>query len=132
MNIQPSSGLTEFDIQRMIRDAEEYAEQDSRRRSDLQYIASFDGLLFAIEKAFHDFGQYLPKEKQKEIGGLLAALGPAAAHKDASMLRENEAKLLEAQDLLTSAAIASSVGSMSFIEADDDNGGFAPSGGENV
>jgi len=123
MNIQPSSGLTEFEIQRMVRDAEEYAEQDRRRRSELQYLASFDGLFFAIEKAFHDFGKRLSEEKQKEIGGMLATLRLAASRKDIPVIRENEARLLEAQDLLTSAAIASSEDSISFIEADGDNGG---------
>jgi hypothetical protein len=62
----------------------------------------------------------------------LAILRPAAAQKDTSVIRENEAKFLEAQDLLTSAAIASSEDSMYFVEAKGDNDENAADSGENA
>jgi molecular chaperone DnaK len=128
MNIQPSSGLTEFDIQRMIKDAAMYAEEDTRRRDDLKYIASAEGILYSCTKAYSDFGNFLPEGKHAEIKNLLELIRQAVAAKDASKIRSNEVNLLKAQDLLTSAAIAASEEMFTVVESDggDDGGGSAP------
>lgn len=108
MNIQPSSGLSEFEIQKIIRDAELYSEEDSRRREEQKYIASTEGFLFSCQKSFQNFGNRLPDDKRDEIWGLLETVRQAVAEKDVATIRKNEAGLLEAQGLLTTAAIAAS------------------------
>ena len=118
MNIQPSSGLSEFEIQRMIRDAAAYIEDDIHRRDELKYISSAEGLLYSCDKAFVNFGKYLPEEKHEEIRNILALVREAIAVKDSEAIRANEANLLNAQDLLTSAAIAASEDMMSAMNDD--------------
>ncbi|MCL1893132.1 MAG: molecular chaperone DnaK [Holophagaceae bacterium] len=130
MHIQPSSGLTEFEIQRMIRDASQYAEEDSRRRDDLKYIASTDGLLFSCEKAFADFGANLTANQNREVRQLLETVRQAVIAKDSSIIRANETKLLDVQGLLTTAAIAGSEDAVSVVDMEGDND--SNSGGVNV
>jgi molecular chaperone DnaK len=127
MNIQPSSGLTEFDIQRMIKDAALYAEEDTRRRDDLKYIASAEGILYSCTKSLADYGSFLPEGKRYEISGLLELIRQAAGAKDASKIRDSEASLLNAQDLLTSAALAAAEEMMSVVDLEGDNDGAVSS-----
>ena len=130
MNIQPSSGLSEFEIQRMIQDASQYAEEDSKRKDELKYIASTEGLLYSCDKAFSDFGKELSEEQRGGIKKLFALVRQAIAQKDISVIKSNEAKLLDAQGLLTSAAIAASEDMISVVDLEGDNDG--DSSGTNV
>ncbi|MCL1894585.1 MAG: Hsp70 family protein, partial [Holophagaceae bacterium] len=130
MNIQPSSGLSEFEIQRMVRDASQYAEEDIKRRDELKYIASTEGLLYSCDKAFADFGKELTDEQRSEIKKLFAIVREAIAGKDISKIRDNEVKLLDAQGLLTTAAIAASEDMVSLVDLEGDNDGN--SGGTEV
>jgi molecular chaperone DnaK len=130
MNIQPSSGLSEFEIQRMIQDASQYAEEDSKRKDELKYIASTEGLLYSCDKAFSDFGKELSEEQRGGIKKLFALVRQAIAEKDISVIKSNEAKLLDAQGLLTSAAIAASEDMISVVDLEGDNDG--DSSGTNV
>jgi molecular chaperone DnaK len=105
----------------MIRDATEYAEQDAHRRDELKYLATAEGLIFSFGKAFAACGQYLPDEKQAEIKVLLETVKQAAGEKNAAVIRANESKLIDAQELLTSAAIAASEDMISISGENDDD-----------
>jgi len=130
MNIQPSSGLSEFEIQRMVRDAARNVERDIRRRDELKYIASAEGLVYSCDKAFFSYGKYLPDGKFDEIQALLALVRQAVAEKNASLISENEDKLLEAQDMLTQAAIAASEALASETPASETGEGDEGTGGD--
>jgi molecular chaperone DnaK len=54
ITIQSSGGLTEADIQRAVRDAEEHAEEDRRRRTLVEARNQADAVIFAAEKALAD------------------------------------------------------------------------------
>jgi molecular chaperone DnaK len=121
MNIQPGSGLSEFEIQRIIKEAVAHAEEDAKRREALKCIVSAEGLIYSCDRALADYGKYLPEGKQDEILALLALVRQAVAEKNARIISENQAKLLEAQDILTSAAIAASEAMVfEMIESEDD------------
>jgi molecular chaperone DnaK len=64
MAIRPSSGLSELEIQGMIREAASNADSDVRRRDELKYIASADGLLFSCDKSFAECGKFMPEDEQ--------------------------------------------------------------------
>jgi len=106
MRVRPSSGLTEMEIRRMIRDAAACAEDDRRRRDDLKRLVSVEGTIYSCEKALAAYGKHLPMGSASEIRLLLELTRSAVAAKNIGLLKENEDGLTEAQALLTAAAIA--------------------------
>ncbi|MBI4912083.1 MAG: molecular chaperone DnaK [Acidobacteria bacterium] len=123
MSIRPSSGLSELEIQRMIREAQTNAEADFKRRDELKYIASAEGLLFSCDKSFADCGKFLPEDRQTFVRETLNKARQGVASKDADLLRAIENELLEAQRLLTDAVLAASEAMMNAL---GDEGGAPP------
>ncbi len=120
MSIRPSSGLSELEIQRMLREAQNNAETDAKRKEELKYVASAEGLLFSCDKSFADCGKYLTPENQAFVREVLSDTRQAVAAKDIEALRASEDKLLECQKLLTDAVLAASDAMMKSLEAGDD------------
>ncbi len=121
MAIRPSSGLSELEIQGMIREAASNADADVRRRDELKYIASADGLLFSCDKSFAECGKFMPDSEQAMVRETLNAARQAVAAKDLNGVKACEAKLLEVQKLLTNAVLAASEAMMSSLDGGDLN-----------
>jgi molecular chaperone DnaK len=119
MSIRPSSGLSELEIQAMLREAQANNEADVQRRDELKYIASAEGLLFSCDKSFTECGKYLGLEEQGRVRDILAAVRGAVANKDAAVLKEHELSLLEVQKVLTNAVLAASEAMMSTLDQQD-------------
>lgn len=117
MSIRPSSGLSELEIQRMIREATSNAESDLQRRDELKYIASAEGLLFSCDKSFTECGKYLSDDEQVLVRETLNAARQAVATKDIAGVKTCESKLLEVQKILTNAVLAASEAMMNALES---------------
>jgi len=123
MSIRPTSGLSELEIQRMVREGTTNAEDDLKRRDELKYLASAEGLLFSCDKSFLDCGKYLATEKQEFVREILNKVRSGVADKDIDLLRGSEGDLLEAQKLLTDAVLAASEAMMSALDGEGGNAG---------
>jgi len=123
MSIRPSSGLSELEIQRMVREAEANVEADEKRRDELKYIASAEGLIFSCDKSFAECGKYLAEDQQLFIRETLGRARQAVGTKDKAALQACETDLLETQNLLTEAVLAASEAMMRAM----DEGGGLPS-----
>jgi molecular chaperone DnaK len=117
MSIRPSSGLSELEIQRMIREASQNAEQDVKRKEELKYIASAEGLLFSCDKSFAECGKHMQDGQQTFVREVLNSARQAVANKDIDALKVVEGQLLEAQKFLTDAVIAASEAMMSSLDS---------------
>ncbi len=124
MSIRPSSGLSELEIQRMIREALANAETDVKKRDALKYIASAEGLIFSCDKSFAECGKYLTEDQQALVREVLSRARQAVASQDSDALRACETQLLEAQALLTDAVLAASEAMMASLDGEGD--GAAP------
>ncbi|MBB5173951.1 molecular chaperone DnaK [Texcoconibacillus texcoconensis] len=66
ITITSSSGLSEEDIEQMVKDAEENAEADKQRREEIDLRNEADQLVFTTEKTINDLGESVEEaEKQK-------------------------------------------------------------------
>jgi molecular chaperone DnaK len=117
MAIRPSSGLSELEIQGMIREASSNADADLRRRDELKYIASAEGLLFSCDKSFAECGKFMAEGEQMMVREALNAARLAVATKDINAVKACEARLLDVQKLLTNAVLAASEAMMSSLES---------------
>jgi molecular chaperone DnaK len=122
MSMRPSSGLSELEIQAMLREATANQESDSKRRDELKYIASAEGLLFSCDRSFVECGKFLSLDDQNEVRETLNAVRLAVANRDMEAVKEAELKLLEVQKILTTAVLAASESMMSSLDGEDGTG----------
>ncbi len=65
--IQSDSGLTEEEIERMVKDAEANAEADSKRKEEAELRNEADQLVFQVDKTITDLGEQITEEEKKSV-----------------------------------------------------------------
>ncbi len=93
IRIVASSGLSEQEIQRMVKEAEDKAEDDRKKKdlADLRNMA--DGLIYTTEKSLEEYASYLKPEEVKEIKDDLAALKRVYESTDVEKIRAAVSRL---------------------------------------
>lgn len=90
MQIMPSSGLQDEEIDRMVKEAEQFSADDARRKEDVETRNQADSAVYSAEKFLADNGDKLPEDKkaaiQTQVDALKSALegGDLAAMKSAA------------------------------------------------
>ena len=87
IRIEAQSGLKEEDIKRMLRDAEEHAEEDKKRREEVETRNEADALAFRATKALNEYRDRLPKEIVDEVQSKIDALKKAVESNEISRIR---------------------------------------------
>ncbi|MEX0961878.1 MAG: molecular chaperone DnaK [Simkaniaceae bacterium] len=77
IRIEAKSGLSEDEINRMVKDAEENADEDKQRKESIDTQNEADALIFRSEKALTDYAEKLPEAIVSEIQGKIDALKTA-------------------------------------------------------
>jgi molecular chaperone DnaK len=77
IKITASSGLTEEEIKRMIRDAEEHASEDAAKREEIALKNQADSLVFATERMLKDLGDKVESADKLAIEDAIANLKKA-------------------------------------------------------
>jgi len=77
IRITASSGLTEEEIERMVKEAEAHAEEDRRRRELIETKNKADSLIYSTEKSLKDFGDKVSEEEKKQIQDAIEKLKKA-------------------------------------------------------
>ncbi len=67
IKIESSSGLSEDEVEKMVKDAEANAEQDKKEREKVDTKNQADQLVFQTEKVIKEMGDKLPEEEKKKI-----------------------------------------------------------------
>jgi molecular chaperone DnaK len=94
IRIQASGGLTEADIQRMVKEAEAHADEDRRRKELSEARNQADSAIYTVEKSLKDGTGRIPEPVRTEVEQAIAAV------KD-SMQGENVARIRQALDHLS-------------------------------
>lgn len=67
IRITASSGLTEEEIKRMMREAESHAEEDRRKKQLAEARNEADNLVYSVEKSLREYGDKLTESEKKDI-----------------------------------------------------------------
>ena len=67
IRIEASSGLSEAEIERMVNDAESHAEEDKRRREEVESRNRLDALTYEVEKNMTEWGDKLDEEAKNTL-----------------------------------------------------------------
>jgi molecular chaperone DnaK len=94
--IQAASGLSDAEIQRMVRDAEAHAAEDARRREEIEVRNQADSMHYQAEKMLRDQGSALPEQVRSQVAERSAALKRALDANDLNGMRSAMNELQQA------------------------------------
>jgi len=106
MTITGGSSLSKEDIERMVKDAEEHAAEDKKRREEADTRNQGEQLAYQIEKLIKDNDQKLSEEVKAEVQADVDALKAALAGEDFDAIKAAIEKLSESQTKLGEAIYA--------------------------
>lgn len=96
IRIQASGGLSDADIEKMVKDAEANAEADKKRRDAVEAKNQGESLLHSSEKSLKEYGDKVSAEDKQAIEGAIAALKTALEGDDAEDIKAKTQTLAEA------------------------------------
>src|SRR5512133_2728608 len=120
IRIQASGGLSEADIQRMVKDAESHAEEDKKRKAEVEAKNHAEALVHATEKALAEHGSKVGEGERRAIENALADLKEAVKGDDAEAIKAKTNTLQQASMKL---------GEAMYRQAEQAQGGQGPDGG---
>ena len=97
IRIQASGGLTESDINRMVKDAEAHAADDKRRRESVDVKNHGESLVHDAEKALKDYGDKVSQSDRSAIESAIAALRASLQGEDVDAIKARTNDLMQAQ-----------------------------------
>lgn len=88
--------LSKEEIDRMIKEAEMYAEQDKKRREEAELRNEAESLIYTVEKSLKEFGDKVPSDIKSKVEGSLKKLRDALAGKDVQEIKNKMEELRKA------------------------------------
>ena len=95
ITITASSGLSQEEIERMVTDSERFAEEDARKRQEVQTRNAAENAAYSAEKLLQDSADAVPSELKTEVEGKIAAVRSALAQNDAPRIESTMNELQE-------------------------------------
>ena len=95
IRIEASSGLSEAEIQRMVRDAEAHAEDDKRLKEEVEVKNEAEALVFRAEKSLKDFKDKLPAATVDDIQSRVDAVKKTIESNQSAAIKAASSQLSE-------------------------------------
>ena len=95
IKIQASGGLTDADIDQMVRDAEAFAEEDKKRRESAEAKNNAESLVHTTEKQLEEHGSKIDDALKSEIEAAVAETKTAIESGDAEVMKEKATALAQ-------------------------------------
>ncbi len=100
ITITASSGLSDSDIEKMVKDAEAHEAEDKKHREQIEAKNKLDSLIFNLEKLISENGDKIPADKKSVVESQLAEAKKALDSQDTATLKAAyEALNKAAQDM---------------------------------
>ncbi|WP_114947451.1 molecular chaperone DnaK [Microvirga calopogonii] len=106
IRIQASGGLSDSDIEKMVKDAEAHAEEDKKRREVVEAKNQGESLIHATEKSLTEYGDKVSESDKQGITTAIDALRQALAGEDAEVIKARTTDLMQASMKLGEAMYA--------------------------
>jgi molecular chaperone DnaK len=118
ITITASSGLSKAEVEKMVRESEAHAEEDKRKREEIETKNQADNRVYQAEKTLREHGEKVGAELRGEIEGKIAAVRSALQGRDAGRMRSTMQELSESLQKMGQAVYGAGQG-----------GGSGPAGG---
>jgi molecular chaperone DnaK len=108
VRITASSMLSKNDVDKMVRDAQEHAEEDRKRRDEVETRNQADALAFQAERTLRDLGDKVSSEDKADVESKITALREALKGDDLDAVRSRMTELASSLERVGTAAYAAS------------------------
>ncbi|WP_156850647.1 molecular chaperone DnaK [Bartonella refiksaydamii] len=95
IRIQASGGLSDADIEKMVKDAEEHAAEDKKRREGVEAKNQAESLIHSTEKSLNEYGDKVSTEEKEQIETAISDLKSALDGSDTEEVTAKMQKLAE-------------------------------------
>lgn len=96
ITIQASSGLSEAEIEQMVRDAEAHAEEDKKAADLVQARNHADGMIHTVKKSLADYGDKIDAAEKEKIEAAIKAVEEAIQGDDKELIEAKTQELMTA------------------------------------
>ncbi|MCD6120509.1 MAG: molecular chaperone DnaK [Spirochaetales bacterium] len=96
IRIESSSGLTEEEIKKMVKDAELHADEDKKEKERVEARNEADNLIYSTEKSLKDFGDKITEAEKKTIEDAIAELRKVLDSQNTAEIKEKTEALKQA------------------------------------
>ncbi|TVR05872.1 MAG: molecular chaperone DnaK [Salinarimonadaceae bacterium] len=124
IRIQASGGLTDADIEKMVKDAESHAEEDKKRRALVEARNGAEALIHSTEKSMAEYGDKISESDRQGVTTAIDALRESLAGEDAEVIKARTTDLMQASMKLGEAMYKASQ------ESGEGDGDGGPDGGD--
>jgi molecular chaperone DnaK len=88
ITITASTNLSKQDVERLVKEAERHAQEDSRRREVVEARNQADGLIYQVEKSLRELGERVPQADRSRIETQINELKQALNGDDLGRIRQ--------------------------------------------
>jgi molecular chaperone DnaK len=127
ITIQASSGLSKTEIDRMVKDAESHADDDRRRREEVEVRNETDNSAYTAEKTLRDLGDRVPGDLKADVETKIADVRAALATDDVQRMRDARDALQQAMYRISEQIYSQAGGASTGGEPDGENPSSGPS-----
>ncbi|HED36253.1 MAG TPA: molecular chaperone DnaK [Gammaproteobacteria bacterium] len=106
--IKASSGLSDDEVEKMVKDAEAHADEDHRQKELIEARNAADGLIHATEKSLKDLGDQVEASEKTAVESAIAALKEAVEGEDKDAIEQKTTALTEVAGKIAEKAYAQS------------------------
>jgi len=93
ITITASSGLSKEEVERMVQEAQRFAEQDRRRKEEVEARNNADSMIYQAEKVLREQGDRVPAGIRSEVESKIAAVRSALQGQDVNRIRSTTDEL---------------------------------------
>jgi molecular chaperone DnaK len=110
IKITASSGLSEAEIQKLVREAEAHAEEDKRRKELIETRNHADSLVYSVEKNVKEFGDKVDAAEKTKIEEAITKTKKALEGDDIEAIKKAQDELMTVSHKLAEAMYAKTAG----------------------
>jgi molecular chaperone DnaK len=103
ITITASSGLSKEEVERMVRDAEAHAEEDRKRREEVEVRNNADAAVYSAERALRDYGDKVGSDVKSTIEAKIGDVNAAKSTDDVERIKRATNELLQAMQSIGAA-----------------------------
>ena len=106
IRIESSSGLSDAEIEQMIKDGEAHAEEDQQKKETVEVRNQADSLIYSTEKSLKEYGEKLSEADRDAIEAAIQKLKESLKGEDIDAIKADTEALLQASHKLAEAMYA--------------------------
>jgi molecular chaperone DnaK len=131
ITITGSSALDKADVERMVREAEQYAAEDRKKREEADTRNRADSLLYSVDKMLKELGDKVPADEKSRVETAINELRSALNGTDVSLVKQ-KADVLEQASYHLSQILYQQAAAQSESQAQPGSPESPKSGGDDV